>query len=266
MPDRILRAGILTSESVNTLSWPAEVFYRRLMSVVDDFGRYDGRPAVLRAALFPLRLDNVSEPDVAKWIRETEEAALVRGYVVSDRQYIEVQKFNQRLRAKTSKWPPPNGSPRGHLTADDSRCGHSSDSDSDFVSGSEGNGGPGERGIEAPPFEAFKALLNPLYSRPADDRWGYAEEQAMVMIVARPNWRQEFDTIKAFRSDAYFPQSLPSLLEKWGSVLDRARNPNHANRTEKANVRNVGIATDPTEQGRKVAAYVARQQANKKPV
>jgi hypothetical protein len=39
MPSRLLREGILDSEAVNALSFAAEVFYRRLMSVVDDFGR-----------------------------------------------------------------------------------------------------------------------------------------------------------------------------------------------------------------------------------
>ncbi len=39
MPNRIIREGILTSEAVNSLSWEAEVFFRRLLSVVDDFGR-----------------------------------------------------------------------------------------------------------------------------------------------------------------------------------------------------------------------------------
>ena len=51
MPDRIVRQGILTSDRVNQLDWGAECFYRRLMSIVDDYGRYDARPAVLRAQL-----------------------------------------------------------------------------------------------------------------------------------------------------------------------------------------------------------------------
>ena len=38
MPSRVIRDGILESESVNALSWEAELFFRRLMSVVDDFG------------------------------------------------------------------------------------------------------------------------------------------------------------------------------------------------------------------------------------
>jgi hypothetical protein len=107
MPDRILRVGILTSEGVNRLGWPAEVFYRRLMSVVDDFGRYDGRPAVVRAALYALKVDRVSEPDIGKWIRECEEAALVRRYTVDAKPYLELLKFDQKVRAVKSKWPDP---------------------------------------------------------------------------------------------------------------------------------------------------------------
>jgi hypothetical protein len=59
MPNRVLREGILTSERVNALDWPAEVFYRRLMSVVDDFGRYWAKPELLRAGLYPLHHDKV---------------------------------------------------------------------------------------------------------------------------------------------------------------------------------------------------------------
>lgn len=64
MPVRLVREGILTSESVDQLSDQAEIFYRRLMSVVDDFGLYHGNPKLLRAACYPLRLDRVSDADV----------------------------------------------------------------------------------------------------------------------------------------------------------------------------------------------------------
>lgn len=107
MPDRIVRAAILTSEPVNQLSWPAEVFYRRLFSVVDDHGRYDGRPTLLRAHLYPLKIDRVSDADVGKWLTECVNADLVSVYQVSDRPFLEVRKFGQRVRSETSKWPDP---------------------------------------------------------------------------------------------------------------------------------------------------------------
>ena len=43
MPNRIIREGILSSDRVDQLDPPAEVFYRRLMSKVDDHGLFDGR-------------------------------------------------------------------------------------------------------------------------------------------------------------------------------------------------------------------------------
>lgn len=116
MPDRIVRAGILTSEAVNKLSWAAEVFYRRLMSKADDYGRYDGRPPILRADLYPLQLAKVTEPDIEKWILETVEAALVRDYVLAGKRYLEIKNFGQQIRSK-SKWPPPPASNCDQLLA-----------------------------------------------------------------------------------------------------------------------------------------------------
>ena len=105
MPNRILRDGILTSERVNELSWPAEVFYRRLMSAVDDFGRFWGKPDLLRAALFPLRLEKVSNADVVKWIGETRKAGLVSVYSVEAKEYLQLLDFRQQIRATKSKFP-----------------------------------------------------------------------------------------------------------------------------------------------------------------
>jgi hypothetical protein len=108
LPNRILREGILTSERIAKLSWPAEVFYRRLMSVVDDFGRYYATPTLLRAACYPFQLEKVSDSDIGKWIRETEEAALVRVYPAEDgKRYLELRDFRQQVRAKASKFPQP---------------------------------------------------------------------------------------------------------------------------------------------------------------
>lgn len=107
MPNRIIREGILTSERVASLGWPAEVFYRRLMSVVDDFGRYYASPMLLRAACYPLHLDKVSDADIGKWMDECAEAALVSVYLASDgKRYLEMADFRQRTRAEKSKFPP----------------------------------------------------------------------------------------------------------------------------------------------------------------
>jgi hypothetical protein len=107
MPDRIIRAGILTSEAVNSLSPEGEVFYRRLISVADDYGRFDGRTVVLRASLYPLQLDHVRNADLDRLIAECVKASLVRLYTCQlGKPYLEIVKFGQRIQSK-SKWPEP---------------------------------------------------------------------------------------------------------------------------------------------------------------
>jgi len=106
MPNRILREGILTSSAVARLGWAEEVFYRRLHSVVDDFGRYYADEGMLRAACYPRQLNKVSDSDIGKWLRACVDAALVRVYPAEDgERYLEVVKFGQQVRAKKSKFP-----------------------------------------------------------------------------------------------------------------------------------------------------------------
>ena len=120
MPARMVREGILTSEPVNSLSWQSEVFYRRLMSVVDDFGRYYAKPTLLRAACYPLKLDSVSDSDIGKWLTDCVNAALVRVYPAADgKRYLEILKFDQRVRASVSRFPAFDGQMAVKCQADD---------------------------------------------------------------------------------------------------------------------------------------------------
>lgn len=104
MPVRILREGILTSERVDMLSPEGEVFYRRLLSVVDDFGRYYANPKLLRSACFPLK-EKLESEQVLLWLDECAQAGLVTVYRHEDKDYLEVERFCQQIRAKKSKFP-----------------------------------------------------------------------------------------------------------------------------------------------------------------
>lgn len=105
MPNRVIRQGILDSEPVNKLSWASEVFYRRLMSVADDYGRYDGRPIILRTSLYALKINQVSEADIVKWMNECSEAGLISFYEVDGKPYLEIENFGQTIRIKKEKYP-----------------------------------------------------------------------------------------------------------------------------------------------------------------
>ena len=107
MPNRILRESIRSSESINELSWFEEVLFYRLIVSCDDFGRYDGRPAMVKAACFPLK--DIRNCDVEKALNKLSAVGMVRLYEVDSRPYLQLtawQRF-QTPRASKSKYPDP---------------------------------------------------------------------------------------------------------------------------------------------------------------
>lgn len=112
MPTRIIRDGILTSERINALSPLAELFYRRLMSVADDHGRYSANVTQLRAYCYPLKLDSVKEDSIKKHLAECVDAGLIVLYTVAGKAYLQVIDFGQRINGK-SKYPEPPGDSPG---------------------------------------------------------------------------------------------------------------------------------------------------------
>jgi len=106
MPSRILRDWT-DSESVNSISAQAERFFVRLLMKMDDYGCFTADVRLLRAALFPLLIDQVREADIPRWIAECEKAGLVRSYEVESKRYLTVPKHGQRLRHGKRRFPAP---------------------------------------------------------------------------------------------------------------------------------------------------------------
>lgn len=106
MPNRILREGILTSERVEQLDAPAEVFYRRLMSKVDDHGLYDARLSILRSSLYPLRVDRVREADISRWMAACQKAGVIALYQHDGKPYLQMLDTKWQTRSE-AKYPIP---------------------------------------------------------------------------------------------------------------------------------------------------------------
>ena len=96
----------MSSERVDLLDAAAEVFYRRLMSKVDDHGLYDARPAMLRASLYPLRVDRVREADISRWIAACEKAGLIALYQHDGKPYLQMLDTRWQVRSE-AKYPLP---------------------------------------------------------------------------------------------------------------------------------------------------------------
>lgn len=84
------------------------MFYRRLMSVADDYGLYDARTPILRSALYPLQLDKMSECNIQRCLSACEAAGLILLYSHNEKPYLMILGFDQQGKSMP-KWPLPNG-------------------------------------------------------------------------------------------------------------------------------------------------------------
>lgn len=116
MPNRVVRDGILDSRAVGELTDEAELFYRKLMSIVDDFGRCEADLGMLRLKCFPRKLETWQIDKIASCIKEVSSILtddglpLVCHYQSGSKRYLQINNFNQRVRSEKSKFPGPEGS------------------------------------------------------------------------------------------------------------------------------------------------------------
>ena len=108
MPNRIIKESVCTSDSIDKLSWFEEVLFYRLIVNCDDYGRFDGRPSIIKSRLFPLK-ETLTTKTVSGAIKKLESAGLVTLYVFEGRPYLYLPTWDhhQNVRAKRSKFPAP---------------------------------------------------------------------------------------------------------------------------------------------------------------
>lgn len=105
MPNRIIKESIRTSDTISQLTWFEECLFYRLIVSCDDYGRFDGRLAIIKGTCFPL--DDVTNRLLSDAIVSLERVGLVIRYEVAGRPYLQVRTWDchQTVRAKKSKYP-----------------------------------------------------------------------------------------------------------------------------------------------------------------
>lgn len=106
MPNRIIREGILGSERISRLRPQEEVLFRRLMSIVDDYGRHEFNPQFIRSRCYPLQVDQVTTADIVSWTEACQMAGLIQVYHSDGKCYLVLLNFQQQQRS-ASKCPEP---------------------------------------------------------------------------------------------------------------------------------------------------------------
>ena len=104
MPTRYLKPGVRDSEAIDSLSSQAENLFYRLLVTVDDFGRFDARPAMIKASCFPIK-DSMTINKCKDLIEELVNKNLISVYEVEGKNVLQMSKWDNVPRAKESKYP-----------------------------------------------------------------------------------------------------------------------------------------------------------------
>lgn len=116
MPSRVIRDSILSSRSLSRVSLGADLLFRSLILAVDDYGRFDARPELIRSACFPAR-PQIELKEVVAWLEELCEEGCVQRYEIEGDWYLCLpgwEKHRSRgKRAEFSKFPSPSKNEKG---------------------------------------------------------------------------------------------------------------------------------------------------------
>jgi len=131
MPNRTLKESICTSETVDKMTWFEECFFTRLLTVCDDHGRMDARPALLKSRMFPTK-DRLSLKDIESALMRLADIGCIALYECEGRPYLYFPnwKVHNHVRAKKSRYPDPDNfllnptmDKKTNLQADANICG-----------------------------------------------------------------------------------------------------------------------------------------------
>ncbi len=157
MPNRILREGILTSRPIAALTDDGEAFYRRLMSIVDDYGRFECDLDILRARLFPLALERWPVYRVASALEDCHLNNLILIYG-EGKLYLQINNFRQQTRSPSKCPDPPCIASATHLLVNDSNCSPSRSRIPESKTETESLSGPEQK---PPPIENLPEKQKP---------------------------------------------------------------------------------------------------------
>jgi hypothetical protein len=214
MPNRYIRESAIESEAINSLSWEAEVFLRRLFNRVDDFGRHSASTQLLRATLFPLQLDRVSEKKTEAILSELEAVGLLATYQVDGKKHLQLAKWEQG-RAKTSRHPSPSSEVckrlqtyvyNGEQTQTDAP---DSDPDSD----------------PDPDSDSLRSRINKWFRRREGTDWQPAELKALKLVVKLKTSESDLQLLDARyeTKNKYRRKDIMTLLNNWNTEIDRCK-------------------------------------------
>ena len=109
MPNRLIKDSISESNKISALDDFQFRVWVALITYVDDFGRGDARPAIIKGRCFPLRRA-VTEEDIGRALCDLVAAKCIHLYEVHGKPYLCFPTWSkhQNIRNQRSKYPSPD--------------------------------------------------------------------------------------------------------------------------------------------------------------
>lgn len=120
MPNRMIKDSIHDSEKVNAMTDFQFRLWINLIAYVDDYGRGDARPAIIKGKCFPLR-ERLTVKDIDAALTGLAGIGCIALYEVDGRPYLCFPNWekHQQIRNKRSRFPAPED---GELKTIDINC------------------------------------------------------------------------------------------------------------------------------------------------
>jgi hypothetical protein len=109
--DRMIRAAMRESETVNGWPYALRYFWTQLWGYCDDFGRGRRDPRLVKAGTLPID-DEATVEVVDRWMSGLESAGVIRAYVIDGKDYFEVVNWDEHQEItykKKTGVPAPDG-------------------------------------------------------------------------------------------------------------------------------------------------------------
>ena len=201
MPNRIIKESICYSESIAKLGWFDEVLFYRLIVLADDYGVFDGRPAIIKGRAFPLK--DVTVAQIEASLSKLGTAGMVTLYKVGGKPYLQLEGWgaHQQIRAKRRKYPSIDDAEEhdikcNQLISNDSNCNVESESESE----SESN--PKREGAKLP-------SLSPLLENALGEWLQYKREKRQTY---KPTWLATLRKTIQKNAETYGEQAVVDLI------------------------------------------------------
>lgn len=177
MPNRIIKESICRSDTINSLKPFEEILFYRLIVNCDDYGRFDGRPEIIKGSCFPLK--DTAVKDIGAALKRLVEVGLVDLYEVYGKPVLQLSTWSahQQIRAKKSKYPAPDET-CNQLISDD--CNSPRNRESKYENRESYSRNENARARTKVPVERFEFFwcYYPL------DKNRYLAEQAYISVVS----------------------------------------------------------------------------------